>query len=51
MVEDIAATSVVSAKTQKAKCLYEVIFFLYSIGYLDHSVHSPSPLLPFLLGG
>ena len=31
----------------KAKCLYEVIFFLYSIGYLDHSVHSHPP---FLLG-
>ena len=30
----------------KAKCLYEVILFLYSIGYLDHSVHSPH--LPFL---
>ena len=25
----------------KAKCLYEVIFFLYNIGYLNHSVHSP----------
>ena len=25
----------------KAKCLYEVIFFWYSIGYLNHSVHSP----------
>ena len=33
----------------KAKCLYEVISFLYSIGYLDHSVHSPH--LPFLLEG
>ena len=31
----------------KAKCLYEVIFFVYSISYLDHSVHSPHPL--FLL--
>ena len=31
----------------KAKCLYEIIFILYSIGYLDHSVHSPH--LPFLL--
>ena len=33
----------------KAKCLYEVIFILYSIGYLDHSVHSLQP--PFLLEG
>ena len=24
-----------------AKYLYEVIFFLYSIGYLNHCVHSP----------
>ena len=28
----------------KVKCLYEVIFFLYSIGYLDHNMHtSPTP--------
>ena len=33
----------------KAKCLYEVIFILYSIRYLDHSVHSPHP--PFVLEG
>ena len=32
----------------KAKCLCEVIFFLYRIDYLDHSVHPPTP--PFLLG-
>ena len=29
------------------KCLYEVIFFSYSIGYLNHSVHSP----PISAGG
>ena len=29
----------------KAKCLYEVIFFLYNIGYLDHNMHpNPFPL-------
>ena len=32
----------------KAKCLYEVIFFLYYIGYLDHNMHPPP--FPFLLG-
>ena len=32
----------------KAKCLYEVIFFLYIIGYLDIIC---TPSLPFLLGG
>ena len=38
----------------KAKCLYEVIFFLYSIGYFDHSVHSrphPHTTPRFLLEG
>ena len=36
----------------RAKCLYEIIFILYSIGYLDHSVDSPHPLNPpFLLEG
>ena len=25
----------------KGKCLHEVIFFFYSIGYLNQSVHSP----------
>ena len=34
----------------KAKCLYEVIFFLYIIGYLDHNMLPPLPP-PFLLGG
>ena len=36
----------------KIKCLYEVIFFLNSIAYLDHNIHPlPSaPPPPFLLG-
>ena len=33
----------------KVKCLYEVIFLLYSIGCLDHNMHLPPS--PFLLGG
>ena len=31
----------------KAKCLYEVIFFLYIIGYLDHNMLPP----PLSAGG
>ena len=29
----------------KAKCLYEVIFFMYNIGYLHHNMHPPPPPL------
>ena len=34
----------------KAKCLYEVIFFLYSIGYLDHNMHPSPPALISAVG-
>ena len=34
----------------KAKCLYQVIFFLYSIGYLDHNMHPSPPALISAVG-
>ena len=40
MVKDTVITNYI-----KAKCLYEVIFYLYSIGYLDHNMHPPPPAL------
>ena len=46
MVKDTVITNYI-----KAKCLYEVIFYLYSIGYLDHNMHPTPPPPPLFLPG